>query len=371
MTEPLQTPPAGAPLSADALPPQFRKHVDPATPVKLRMMAAKALIPMPPVDQVKALFLLSYDPEEEVRATCAATVSGLSDRILGPTLRGDLPAPVLDFLAANLADQPSYVELILLNPATSDATFARLAETVDEAQLGIVADNQLRLLREPEIIRALHKNPRTSRATLDKVVDFAVRSGVNLPDLPTFQEARRRILGEAADREPEVEETAEGLIAAHKADLGEEKADELEDDTRVTLTQKILRMTVSEKIKLAGLGNKEARTILLRDPNKLVQEAAIQSPRITEGEVVAMSNSRTLPDGILRIILNNRDWMKNYQVKVNLVQNPKTPLPTAMRLLPHMRPNDLKGLARNRNVPNALSTQAKNLLEKKQGGRGV
>jgi hypothetical protein len=364
---------ASCPIPADSLPPQFRKHVDPSTAQKLRMMAAKALIPMPPAEQVKALFILTFDPEEEVRATACAAAAGLPDRILNPVLRGDVHPAVLDFLSRQLHDKDQYIELILLNQQTSDETFAYLSRRVSDRLLTIVADNQLRMLRHDDIIRGIHENPNASAALLDKVDDFAVRSGVNLPDLPSFQEARRRILGEAADAAPAEEETAEGLLEAHRDDLAAEKdsEEELEEATRETLTQKILKMTVSEKIKLASLGNKEARTLLLRDANKLVQAAAVQSPRITEGEIVGLTNSRTVPDEVMRIILNNRDWMKNYQVKVNLVNNPKTPLPTALRLLPHLRGSELRSLARNRNVPNALSTQARNLMEKKSSGKGA
>lgn len=361
---------AGPALSSDELPPQFRKHVAADAPPKLKMMAAKGLIPMPPSDQITALYLLSYDADENVAGTAKATAAGLPDRLLGATLRGDLPGPVLDFLGDCLREKPAYLELILLNPATSDQTFVHLAEFVDEKLLAIVADNQLRLLREPDIIRALHRNPFASKGTIDRVVDFAVRSGLNLKDLESFAEARRRILGADADAEPEREETAEGIVEAHQAELGDEKEEELAEETRKNLTQRILNMTIAEKIKLASIGNKEARTILLRDANRLVQEAAVTSPRISEGEVVGLTNSRTIPDNVLRIILMNRDWMKNYQVKQNLVANPKTPLPTAMRLLVHLRINELRALARNRNVPNALSTQAKQLLEKRTSGRG-
>jgi hypothetical protein len=356
---------SAADVGVDDLAPQFRRHVGPDAPEKLKRMAAKGVIPMPPAEQIKVLYLLSQDEAEEIATTARETAGGLPDRILSATLRG-----VLEFLAGALAGKAQYEELILLNPATSDATFVHLAEHVGEKLLEIVADNQLRLLREPDIIRALHRNPTISQGTLDRVVDFAVRSGLNLKDLPSFAEARRRILGDAADEEPEAEATAEGIIEAHQSELGEESETELADDRRMSLTQQILNMTIAEKIKLASMGNKEARTILLRDSNKLVQEAAVHSPRITEGEVVGLSNSRTLPDNVLRLILSNREWMKNYQVKSNLVQNPKTPLPTAMRLLPYLRVTELKSISRNRNLPQALATQAKNLLEKKTSGRG-
>ena len=360
------------PLPLDSLPPQVRKHVEPGAKEKMRKMAARGIIPMPPADQVKALCILSYDPDPAIRETALETVRGLPEKVFSSVLRGSLPPPVLDFLAQHLSDKPAYVELILLNQQTSDETVARLARTVEEKALTIIAENQLRLLRHPDIIRGIHENPHASQALLDRVVDFAVRSGLDIPDLETFQEARRRIFGDSAPPADTSGDTAESLLEEHSEELASEsaeafdvEAEEEASEERLTLTQKILKMTVSEKIKLATLGNKAARSILLRDSNKLVQLAAVTSPRITEGEVIGLTNSRTLSDDVMRVILSNRDWMKNYQVKVNLVNNPKTPVPDAMRLLQHLRVSDLKQLARNRNISNVVRTQAKNLLQKK------
>ena len=91
-------------------------------------------------------------------------------------------------------------------------------------------------------------------------------------------------------------------------------------------------MSVSEKIKLATLGNKEARTILLRDANKLVSMAAATSPRITDGEILSLANSRTVNADVLRYIYSARDFLKVYAIKISLVKNPKVPLPTALKM---------------------------------------
>ena len=140
---------SAAEFGLDDVAPQFRKHVAPDAPEKLKRMAAKGVIPMPPAEQIKVLYLLSRDPAEEIAATAKETTGELPDRLLSATLRGDLPPAILDFLAESLAGKPQYEELVLLNANTSDATFVRLAAQVDEKLLEIVADNQLRLLREP------------------------------------------------------------------------------------------------------------------------------------------------------------------------------------------------------------------------------
>lgn len=364
---------SSCPLSPDILPEKFRKNVDPETALKRRMMAAKALMPMPPPDQITTLYFLSYDPDEDVRETASETARSMPDNILATVLRGDLIPEVLAFLSGVLSDKPAYTEMILLNIATSDETFARLARVVDDKLLNIIVENQLRLLRHADIVVGIEENPNASQAVIDRVFDFAVRSGLKIENNAAYQAARERILGvDEATREVPLEETAEGLIEQHAEDLRDEPEEEKEElpeeeleKKRVTLTQAIFKMSVSEKIKMASIGNKEARTLLLRDSNKLVQEAVIKSARMTEGEVIGITNSRIIPEPILRYVLTQRDWMKNYQIKCNLIENPKTPLPTAMRLLPFMRAPQLKALGANKNIANSLKTQAKNMLEKR------
>jgi hypothetical protein len=125
-------------------------------------------------------------------------------------------------------------------------------------------------------------------------------------------------------------------------------------------------MSVAEKIKLATLGNKEARTILLRDANKLVCMAAATSPRITEGEITMLANSRTTNADVLRYIYSNRDFLRSYALRLSLVKNPKVPLPTALRFLQSLQERDIKELARDRNVPQTVMAQAKAYVMKKE-----
>jgi hypothetical protein len=132
-----------------------------------------------------------------------------------------------------------------------------------------------------------------------------------------------------------------------------------------------MRMTVSEKIKLATLGNKEARSILVRDGNRLVSMAAAQSPRITDGEILGLANSRTVNADVLRHVYSNREFLKNYAIKVSLVKNPKVPLPTALKMLVTLQEKDIKELARDRNVPQTIQAQAKAyLMKKEQAAKG-
>jgi hypothetical protein len=370
---------AACPLPLDVLPATFQKHVDPKAPTPLRMMGAKALVPMGPKEMATALYMLTFDADAGVRETAAKNAAGLPDRILAVALRDETADPrVLDYYVSALASKPDYLEMLVLNPATPDEAVARVAAVPQEKLLEIIAQNQLRILRHEGIVRALVANPVTRPSTVDNVTDFCVRSGLVLTDVPAFQAARKRVLGAAADQvqaaleEAQAEEALESMGAADQgADNTEAPIDDDELDAegqkkRLTIQQQVQKLSIAKKIEWANKkGNKEVRTILLRDPNKLVQLAVIQSARITEGEIGKIALSRTAPTEVLQYIYNNRMLVKNYTIKVNLVNNPKVPVGVAMRFLSLLRQSELKSLAKNRNVSRALQSQAQKMLEKK------
>ena len=369
---------ADLPLALEALPKPLQKHVDPRAPLPLRMMGAKGLVPaVAPVDLVTLLFLLTSDEDEGVRATAARTAAGLPEKMWGAALRSDaLAGPVLDWLADRFARNDVALELVLLNGATLDATVARLAPIVSQRLAEIVRQNELRLLRHDEIIRGLCANPNVLVSTLDGACEFCVRNGLTLLDVPALVEAHKRVHGVDPTAAPP-EDTAEKVMADYAAELKEETQPALAAETpeeaqkKLTMTQRVLRMSVSEKIKLATLGNKEARTLLLRDANKLVCMAAVTSPRITDGEIMTLANSRTISSEVLRHIYSTRDYLKIYAIKMSLVKNPKVPLPTALKFLPTLQEKDIKELSRDRNVPATVQAQAKAwMMKREQASKG-
>jgi hypothetical protein len=344
------------------LSPTLRKHVDPGSPVPLRMMAAKALVPLPPPDMITALFLLTADTDEKVRSTAVESASKLPDRILSSALRDEeVDPPVLGWFLDRMAGQDVYAEMLVLNASTPDDAIARAASHCGLRTAEIIAQNQLRLLRHEDIVRQLCLNPRCVGALIDGVCDFCVRSGLALEDVPQMRESRVRIFGPEAPLD--LGPSADEVIAEYG--VGDENAPPLEEGKRLTLAQRVMKMSIAEKIKLATKGNKEARSYLLRDSNKLVAVAVIRSPKITDGEVLAVANNRAALDDVLRVVCNNREWLKDYRVKVALTKNPKVPLPVAMKFLPQLREAEVKDLARNKNVPSGVQFLARKMLEKK------
>jgi hypothetical protein len=362
------------PLPLDLLPKPLQKHADPKAPPPLRTMGAKGLVPaVAPMDLCTLLFMISFDPDEGIRETARKTAEGLPDKIWGVALRSEgVKAQVLDWLADRFAGKDAAIELVLLNPAASDETVARLAPVVSQKLTEIVRQNELRLLRHDPIIRGLCQNPNALASSLDGACEFCVRNGLTLLDVPRLVEAHKRVHGvDPTVKAPEPRETAAGLMAEYDEELAKERFDApaapgADDEKKLTINQRIMKMSVAEKIKLATLGNKEARTMLLRDSNKLVTMAAATSPRITDGEILGLANSRTVNADVLRYIYSNREFVKTYAIKISLVKNPKVPLPTALKLMYTLQEKDIKELSRDRNVPQTIQSQAKALLMKKE-----
>jgi hypothetical protein len=136
----------------------------------------------------------------------------------------------------------------------------------------------------------------------------------------------------------------------------------------LSIEQKIKGMSVGQKIKLAYLGNKEARSHLLRDRNKMVAGAVVKSGRMTEQEVAAAAGNKNLDGEVIREIAANTEWTRKYPVKVSLVNNPKTPVAQAVALVGTLQKKDLMMLTRNRNVPSVVTEAAVRLFRQKYKG---
>jgi len=375
---PEEAPPAEASASAcpvkdDFLPPNMRKHVDPKAPVPIRMMAAKGLVPLSPSDMISVLFMLMYDAEANVRDAAGKTASTLPDRIVASAFRDELvPPPVLGWYLQLYGGNDAYAEMLILNGNTPDDSVAAIAGSCSQRIAEIIGQNQLRLLRHENIIRELAKNPAAQGALIDGVCDFATRNGLVLPDVPQMQEARIRLYGPQVIEQPPPQEgpSADEVMqefGMEPAEGPEAAAPPMEEGKKLTLSQRIMKMNVAEKIKLATKGNKEARGILIRDSNKLVAVAVIRSPRITDGEILTQAQNKVALDDVLRVIYSNREWLRKYAIKLALVKNPKVPQGVSMRLMNQLHETDVKGLAKDKNVSSNIQMLAKKQLDKKGG----
>jgi hypothetical protein len=147
---------------------------------------------------------------------------------------------------------------------------------------------------------------------------------------------------------------------------------ELEDATAEQKTQtfqeRLANMTVPEKVKCATKGTREMRAILIRDPNRMVASAVLSCPKVNDAEVEAFAKMGNVSEEILRTIAMSRGWTKNYSVVLALVKNSKTPVAITLNLMQRLTDSDVKKLANDRNVPEALRLAARKRNVKIQSG---
>src|SRR6266566_7530288 len=377
-------------------------------PPAARLAAARGLLPLPQADLLEALVHLSADGDAAVAHAAQATLDAQPPHDLLSVATADNVAPaVLGYLASRPGLGQDIHQAVVGSNKTPDEAIALLARaTSDGSLLELITLNQQRLIRAPEIIDAILLNPARTpeaerRAKETRREFFEKERGAR----QIAQELRAQGKNAAA----EFFETAElapvtgaisfndaWLIAQHievsDADIDDSwlarefieemlvetpeqtaanvravlNAESLEGEIppeRISLIRRIMFMSVKDRVKLALKGDREARGILVRDANKIVATGVIHNPRLTDHEVETISSMRQVAEEVLRLIGMNRAWARSYPIIHNLARNPRTPLPTALHILPRIRTKDLTAISLNRNVSEGVRRQAYRLSE--------
>ncbi|HXC72916.1 MAG TPA: hypothetical protein VN644_23190 [Pyrinomonadaceae bacterium] len=382
-------------------------------PQPARLAAARGMLPLQQSDLLEVLVALTASDDAQISAAATETLKSESPDDLVLAAKAEDTAPnVLAYLATQPDGTPQVYEATILNTRTPDQALAKLAATTSHRSLlELITINQQRLVRCPEIIDAILQNPacggeaeRRARETRKEFFEKE-RGARQIAD-----ELRARGQMAAAEFFETAELTTPGgelslddawLIAQHievsDADLDDawlpaERYEELVSETaadvsanvqrvieserlergdisadRVSLIRKIMFMNTKDRMKLAMKGDREARSILIRDSNKVVCSAVVNNPRITEQEIENIAAMRTVADEVLRLIALNRSWARSYPIIHNLARNPRTPIPTVMNLLLRIKTKDLQSLTQNRNVSEAVRRQAQRLQQVRSG----
>jgi hypothetical protein len=134
---------------------------------------------------------------------------------------------------------------------------------------------------------------------------------------------------------------------------------------RENTMQKINGLDVKGRIQLALKGNKEERSILIRDGTKVVALAVLEAPKLADGEVEKFALQKNVLEAVLRQIPLKRRFMKNYIVVRNLVANPRTPLDLGLGLMKHLLLQDLKNISANKEISETVRKLAMKMYKQK------
>jgi hypothetical protein len=258
---------------------------------------------------------------------------------------------------------------VVRNQALPPDFLIKIAEKGDLSMLEVLLDNQIKLIAYPEIMEVMEKNPEINnfiRGKIREIREFYLGEDTaeEIPVEHVLEEVKEVIM-----MEEELEEEEEIIM---------EETDEEEDDDEfdlsefseverkaLTTLQEINNMTISERIKLALTGSKTQRLILIKDPNKIVAQAVVESPKLTSDEVVLLARDKSVAGDIISKLSKSREWVKNYTVMMELVHNPKTPVKDALGFVKKMHMRDLKLLTMDKNVNPVVRQLAHNYYNEK------
>lgn len=387
------------PFARLGIPADLRGVVEAPTPA--RLAAARGLVPASPEAAIGLAYLLMGDAEPAVAEAARQYLQQLPLTVLLPALHDRTHPKVLEALAELRAD-PELDEKLAMMHLANDRTVRLIARRAGPGLCERLLLNHERLLMTPLVYIDLCQNPNSAERDRVSAENF-LRMQRCLPELPASPVASgssptgREL---ELDLESEVMAAIQGelspaLLAAQDSDLRAFDVDRMKvdlggfefsfqdqnDELSWVLTEEreehasveeirgmegiIREMSPGQKIKLAYLGNREARSILLRDSNKMVAAAVVKSGRMSDGEGLAAANNRNLADDVIREVAANREWVRKYPFQVALVNNPKCPPGVAMSFIRSLNRNDLQALTRNRNIPAAINQAATRLFREK------
>jgi len=380
-----------------------------AVPVNVMRSAALGSLPISSDETLEVLVYLTNNAlfGQDARMTLARWDAQSAMEVL----RKQTTAPeVLLYFWQEQNRRPGLMPTLIENPAIPETLLMELAgDGSREIVTMLLASERARAL--PSVVEALSANEYVTPAEAE-----ALRSSIAKP---AEQKAAPEQLADA-ETSPEVEAAHKAFEQEHAAEIAAEEGKPFElakedeatpeaaiagaeksaspahdppqqapvpdaappaapaldefdaaEQKRITVLQKIGRLNVGQRIKLGFIGDREERAILIRDTARLVQNAVLSSPKVTDAEVETFAGSKNLQENVFREIARQRRFMKLYPVVRNLVNNPKCPLDISLTLIKTLMVYDLKSLRHNKNVPDTIRKVAAKLYTEKatRGGK--
>lgn len=188
--------------------------------------------------------------------------------------------------------------------------------------------------------------------------------GISLEVLTALLEKQpEENLPEGATRETLIADIAQAAISDELTSIDTPVAVGESDNIR----NSIQKMRIPEKIKAGLMGNSVCRAILIREPNRVIQQAVLKNPRITLTEIEELSRNTNAADHVLRTIAENKQWTSQYKVKLGLVTNPRTPQDISLKWIRYLQMNDVRNISRSKSVPSIVATIARKMVADASG----
>ena len=393
-----------------------------ALPSNMMQFAARGALMVPPEEMIEILVYLAnhntvFGPQAKM-TLAGWNVTSSQDVLANPAS----PKEVLEYFMDPANLRPALLPALLENPSVGEDLLARLATSATREQAEILLESS-RVSHLRSVLEILTGNP-----NLSSVLTARVKERLSLPATPAPAEENVAPLPPSPEAESPAatsaeapghdsviseEEVIDRFMVEHAgeiaADADKEFAplgDSLElplseavtpaaqaaaasaggkqetvtqtavppkqkkwilsaEEQRGSALQKIAKLDTKGRILLAMKGNKEERSLLIRDGTKIVALAVLESPRITDAEVERFSSQKNISDAVLRAISMKRSFIKQYPIVRNLTFNPRTPIDVALGLIKNLLTPDLRHLSGNKEVSDTVRKLAIKMFRQK------
>ena len=357
--------------------------------IKIKTLASKGIIiPTPTKEElVSTLFFLQADLNEKIAETAKEKFYTLPEVTILETLKGELHkfvlAGIFNYLIKQEKQNIDILKLIIKNHSFDfNLVLSQLSELTIDLKSYLAQALSL-IAHYPKVMSFLLKSD-ISQSDKQKILDFVKRNNIKLQEI---EDEKRRKLEKLEKEKLEKEKLEKEKLEKEKAekaekentsttlndqkentsttfsDKKEEEKEEVkaekreyvkEPEIQKSLMRKIKEMNISEKIQLAMKGGMEERGLLIRQSNRLIVDAVIRNPKITDQEILKFSGDKNIAQEVIKFIANNRKWIRKHEVKMNIILNPKTPLGRARVLLTTLRLKEIKKISKMSGISGAL-----------------
>lgn len=398
-------------------------------PSNMMQFAARGALQVSPAENVEILVYLARHNKvfgDLARMTLAGWDEKIS---LAVASDPQSPAEVLDYMISPDNVRPKLLPALLENPAVPEAKVAKFAVSATRESIEILLKSErvrtlrsvLSVLKSNPYVRKeegveIGKRLSAGQAGSDPAVaNQSATPGADTVAAPPGEEGELAASGAAADAADDEEgvavpdDTVSAYLTEHAGEItaeegkpfqpiggivdllgadyfpvsqvGEAPAEPTPEEAaaaaakkrahppdeivRKNTVQKISALDVKGRIQLALKGNKEERSLLIRDGTKVVALAVLEAPKLSDGEVEKFASQKNVQESVLRAIPLKRRFMKNYIVVRNLVANPRTPLDLGLGLMKNLQIKDLKNLSGNKEVSETIRNLAMKMFKQK------
>lgn len=319
---------------------------------ELRVLAAQGILPLPIAELVPLQVHLTEDRDRFIADSAKASLAALEPRVALGFLESDADIETLTWFAENRRD-PFLVEAIVKRRDVPRPLLAGVATWAPGDLQEAILLRQDAIVELPAILDALEQNPRATPFAKRRILEYREHL---LPRAAAGDKDEEKERAAAALFQPEAGLDAADLEAIERA---KELAGGGEVDRRSGLSEHQIRsLPVPLRLKLSRGASRSLRNILIRDINTNVAISTLVNSAFNEDELEQLASSRSVIDDVLMLLAKKREWVSRYNICLNLTKNPRVPISVSLQLVNRLGVRDLRTIARDRNVPDAVRNQA-------------